>query len=164
MSPAARVLSLLRQQGQSLATAESLTGGMVGARLTDVPGASQVYLGGVISYATRLKATLVGVDPQTLADLGPVAARTAEEMAVEVAARCDADWGLSTTGVAGPEPQDGHPVGQVFVGVASRDGYRSVRELALTGSRQRIREAAAVGALELLEQALGMPGVTVRVE
>jgi nicotinamide-nucleotide amidase len=157
VTAAERVLTLLIGRDQSLATAESLTGGLIGEWLTAVPGASRVYRGGVISYATELKSTLAGVDPQTLADLGPVAARTAEEMAAGVAARCEADWGLSATGVAGPEPQDGHPVGQVFVGVASRLGHRGVRELALTGPREEIRRAAAQAALELLEQALGMP-------
>jgi nicotinamide-nucleotide amidase len=157
VTAAERVLALLVGRDQSLATAESLTGGLIGEWLTAVPGASRAYRGGVISYATELKSTLAGVDPQTLADLGPVASRTAEAMAVGVAARCDADWGLSATGVAGPEPQDGHPVGQVFVGVASRLGYRDVRELALTGQREEIRRAAAQAALELLERALGMP-------
>ena len=115
---AASILAELRRRGQTLASAESLTGGMVGALLTDIPGASANYLGGVISYATPLKATLAGVDRTTLAELGPVAERTAAEMARGVAERCNADWGLATTGVAGPEPQNGHHVGQVFVAVS----------------------------------------------
>ena len=98
---AASILAELRRRGQTLASAESLTGGMVGALLTDIPGASANYLGGVISYATPLKATLAGVDRTTLAELGPVAERTAAEMARGVAERCNADWGLATTGVAG---------------------------------------------------------------
>lgn len=155
---AAGVLAELRRRSQTLATAESLTGGLIGELLTDVPGASAAYVGGLITYATRLKATLAGVEPATLAERGPVAAQTAAEMAAGVALRCDADWGLSVTGVAGPDPQDGHPVGQVFVAVARRDWVeQQVRELRLSGSRQEIRRQTAVAALELLAEALGMP-------
>jgi nicotinamide-nucleotide amidase len=162
---AARVISLLRRRQETLATAESLTGGMIGELLTGVPGASAAYLGGVISYATRLKAALAGVDEQTLEELGPVAGLTAEQMARGVAERCAADWGISVTGVAGPETQDGHPVGQVFVGVAGpASGYTRVVELALHGSRQQIREQTAERALELLADVLGMNPDRPRVE
>jgi nicotinamide-nucleotide amidase len=130
---------------------------MVGQLLTDVPGASASYLGGVISYATRLKATLAGVDPTTLVELGPVASRTAAEMARGVAQRCNADWGLATTGVAGPEAQHGHPVGQVFVAVSHEaDSLMRVNELLLVGERAAIRQQAAVAALTLLADALGL--------
>ena len=158
MTASPRVLASLMQRHETLATAESLTGGLVGELLTAVPGASKAYLGGVISYASRLKVTLAGVPQQTLDQFGPVAALTAEQMARGVAARCGADWGLSTTGVAGPEMQDGHPVGQVFVGVAQpATGYHRVVELTLGGTREDIRHAAARGALELLVDVLGMP-------
>jgi nicotinamide-nucleotide amidase len=157
MPVADRVLALLAKRQQTLATAESLTGGLIGQLLTSVPGASAVYLGGVISYATRLKATLSGVSEATLARSGAVAADTAIEMAHGVAVQCQAVWGLATTGVAGPDGQDGHPVGQVFVAVSDRQsGYSRVEELNLTGSRTQIREAAAAEALTLLERALGM--------
>lgn len=148
---AAQVLAELGTRKQTLATAESLTGGLIGAVLTGVPGASAVYLGGVISYATRLKATLAGVDPATLGALGPVAARTAAEMAIGVAGRCAADWGLAVTGVAGPDPQDGHPVGQVFIAAGSRSGTPSqVRELSLDGDRGAIRQQCAEQAFRLV--------------
>jgi len=154
---AARILTELSRRGQTLASAESLTGGMIGKLLTDIPGASDCYLGGVISYATHLKATLAGVARATLAELGPVAGRTAAEMARGVAERCQADWGLATTGVAGPEPQDGHPVGQVFVAISHQAGdLLHVRELLLHGERAVIREQTAVAALELLADALGL--------
>jgi nicotinamide-nucleotide amidase len=153
---AAGVLAQLDQRGETLATAESLTGGMVAQLLTDVPGASASYLGGVIPYATRLKATLAGVDAATLAELGPVAERTAAEMARGVARRCDADWGVSTTGVAGPDAQDGHSVGQVYVAVSHHaSDLLHVKELSLQGERAAIREQAAVAALALLADALG---------
>jgi nicotinamide-nucleotide amidase len=158
---ATSVLAELVRRGETLASAESLTGGMVGQLLTDVPGASASYLGGVISYATRLKATLAGVDVATLAQLGPVAERTAAEMARGVAERCNADWGVATTGVAGPEAQDGHPVGQVFVAVSHRaDGVMRVKELALEGERATIRKQAAVAALALVADALGLNSVS----
>jgi nicotinamide-nucleotide amidase len=154
---AASILAELSRRGQSLASAESLTGGMLGALLTDIPGASESYLGGVISYATRLKAALAGVDPATLAELGPVAARTAAEMARGVATKCDADWGLATTGVAGPDAQDSHPVGQVFVAVSHRAGdLLRVKELSVPGDRAAIRHQAALAALGLLADALGI--------
>ena len=123
---------------------------MVGQLLTDVPGASTSYLGGVISYATRLKATLAGVDAATLSELGPVAERTAAEMARGVARRCDADWGVSTTGVAGPEPQDGQPVGTVHVAVAGPGGVLGGLDLRLDGKRADIRRQSVEAALGLL--------------
>lgn len=148
---AAQVLAELGARQQTLATAESLTGGLIGAALTAVPGASAVYLGGVISYATRLKATLAGVASATLAEVGPVAARTAVDMAVGIAARCGATWGLAVTGVAGPDPQEGHPVGQVFVAVATASpAVAQVRELSLEGGRDAIRQQSAEQAFELL--------------
>ena len=153
------VVAALRQRSETVASAESLTGGLVGVSLTDVPGASAIYRGGLIVYATELKAEVAGVSAQTLATDGPVAASTAAQLARGAAAVCGADWGLATTGVAGPEPQDGHPVGQVFVAVAGpgsgdapradRDGV-VVRELALTGDRSAIRDQTTRAVLQLL--------------
>ena len=154
--PAAAVLAELRRRSETLATAESLTGGLVGHLLTSVPGASVSYLGGVISYATRLKSTLAGVDPTTLAEHGAVDARTAAEMAIGVCRTCQADWGLATTGVAGPDPQDGHPAGEVYVAIAHpADGFVRVEALRLSGGRQAIRDAAATAAIDLLLSGLG---------
>ncbi|HJQ89298.1 MAG TPA: CinA family protein [Propionibacteriaceae bacterium] len=154
---AARVLAELDRRGQTLASAESLTGGMVGELLTEVSGASTSYLGGVISYATRLKETLAGVDAETLSELGPVAERTVAEMAQGVAQRCNADWGIATTGVAGPDAQNSHPVGQVFVAVSDLAGdVLRVKELSLQGERAAIRQQAAIAALALLADALGL--------
>ena len=154
---AAMVLSELRRRAETVATAESLTGGLLGGLLTEVPGASDSYVGGVISYATRLKATLAGVNRATLQAVGPVAERTATEMASGVCRRCQADWGLATTGVAGPNPQDGHPVGEVFVAVAHpASGLLRVEVLLLPGDRARIRTATAAHAVWLLADALGI--------
>ena len=162
---ATRVLQLLKEREETLATAESLTGGLVASLLVGAPGASQAYVGGAVTYATRLKATLAGVAQETLDELGPVAARTAMEMASGVAERCGADWGLSTTGVAGPDSQGGHPVGQVFVAVAQPErSLLRVAELRLPGSRTEIRAGAAEGALTLLIEVLGMEAARLRVE
>ena len=152
---ASAALALLSERSQTLASAESLTGGLIAELLTSVPGASASYVGGVISYATRLKHTLAGVPSALLAEVGPVAEQTAAAMAIGVAARCEADWGLAVTGVAGPQPQDGHPVGQVFVAIARPAGdWVSVRELRLGGDRAAIRWQTAVRALALLTDAV----------
>jgi nicotinamide-nucleotide amidase len=161
---AASVVAALRRRSQTLATAESLTGGLVGATITDVPGASAVFRGGLIAYATQLKAELAGVSANTLAADGPVAASTADQLARGAAVVCGADWGLATTGVAGPEPQDGHPVGQVFVAVAgpastgapAADRVVEVRELSLTGDRSSIRVQTTRAVLQLLLDTLGV--------
>ncbi len=152
---AREVVSRLAARGETLATAESLTGGLIGSLITEVPGASANYVGGAITYATQLKATLAGVPRSVLDTDGPVAESTARAMCVGVAARCDAEWGLAVTGVAGPESQDGHPVGEVYVAVAYRPGgvVRS-RRLALAGDRGTIRAHTAHRALQLLADSL----------
>ncbi len=116
---AAQVVALLRAAGRTVATAESLTGGGLGAAVTAVPGASAVYRGGVIAYATELKHRLLGVDADLLARVGAVDAQVAAAMAEGVRDRLGADYGVATTGVAGPDPQDGHPPGTVWVAVAT---------------------------------------------
>ena len=103
----------------------------------------------MIVYATRLKSELAEVSSATLQADGPVAASTAGELAIGVARRCGADWGLATTGVAGPDPVDGHPVGQVFIAVAHPVGdVVRVRELQLAGDRPAIRRQVVTAALE----------------
>ena len=146
---AARVIAALVASGRTLATAESLTGGLIGAALTSVPGASAAYRGGVISYATDLKATLVGVPDAVLAAHGPVAEATAAAMAEGVRERTGADYGLAATGVAGPDPQDGHEPGEVWLGLAAADGTRTLR-LDAVGDRDQIRRTAVAAALGLL--------------
>ncbi|MFJ3786738.1 CinA family protein [Streptomyces sp. NPDC090093] len=122
MTEAARVLALLAERGQTLAVAESLTGGLVAAELTGVPGASASFRGSVTAYATALKHELLGVDEALLAERGAVDPEVASQMAAGVRARLGADWGIATTGVAGPDPQDGEPVGTVYVAVAGPAG------------------------------------------
>lgn len=148
------VVTALARRHESVACAESLTGGLLTARLVDVPGASLVVRGGVVSYANDLKASILGVDPVLLATVGAVHHDVALAMARGVRRVCGADWGVSTTGVAGPEPSDGMPVGTVYVAVASATANR-VGRLQLSGGRGPIRAAAVVGALALLVKVLG---------
>ena len=149
-----QVIALLIRRRQSVGCAESLTGGLLTARLVDVPGASAVVRGGVVAYANDVKASVLGVDPALLATAGAVHPDVALDMARGVRRVLGSDWGVSTTGVAGPDPSDGMPVGAVFVAVDSAAGQR-VGRLSLSGGRTAIRQAAVVGALGLLVKALG---------
>ena len=133
----------------SVAVAESLTGGLVCARLTDIPGASRVVRGGVVAYSTSAKKEVLGI-PQAILDAhGAVAAETARAMAVAVAKLFSSHVGLSTTGVAGPDKQEGQDVGTVFIGLAV-GSQTQVVELALTGTRDEIRALTVERALSLL--------------
>jgi len=146
---AAAVLRDLEARGLTLATAESLTGGGLGALLTSVPGSSAVYVGGVISYATRVKVDLLEVPLMVVQGDGVVSAACARAMAAGVRRVLGADVGVATTGVAGPELQEGKPAGTVFVAVADARGD-AVRALHLSGDRGAIRAATAAAGLELL--------------
>lgn len=152
-APAARCLELLRARGETLATAESLTAGLVSATVASVPGASDVLRGGLVAYATDVKVSMLGVDAETLAEHGAVSAECARAMASGACAAFGSTWSVSTTGVAGPTEQEDQPVGTVYVAVAGRGGVH-VRHLHLSGSRQEIREAAAVAGLTLLTSTL----------
>ena len=138
------VIDLLRERGHSLAAAESVTGGLVGARLTAVPGASDVFRGAVVSYASEVKFDVLGV-PE-----GPVVSiDAAKAMALGVRERLGADVGIATTGVAGPAEQEGHPPGTVFLGLAHGDHAEALR-VRLPGDRRRVREYAVISVLNLL--------------
>src|SRR5262245_32314613 len=113
-----RVHLLLRSAGATVATAESLTGGRLAVALTDTPGASETYIGGVVTYATELKASVLDVDEAIIEEHGVVSPQCAKAMASGVRALTGARYGLSTTGVAGPTEQEGKPPGTVFVGIA----------------------------------------------
>lgn len=138
--------------GQTIATAESLTGGLLCAALTHVPGASAVVRGGVVAYATDIKRDVLDVDEQLLAVTGPVDPDVAAAMAQSACLILGADVGIATTGVAGPDEQDGKPVGTVFIAMASPERILQVVELALEGSREEIRVATTQKALELLAE------------
>ncbi|GIF10369.1 CinA family protein [Actinoplanes teichomyceticus] len=150
---AAAAVHVLVERHQTLATAESLTGGLVAATIVEIPGVSAVYRGGMVVYATELKGTLAGVPEDLLAQRGPVDGDVAAKLAEGVRERCGADWGVATTGVAGPEPQDGKPVGLVYVAVAGPSGTQ-VRELRLTGNRAAVRTESVTAVLQLLSDML----------
>jgi len=159
------LVSALGEQGQTVAMAESLTGGLLTAALVEVPGASAVLRGGVVAYATRLKAQVLGVDQNLLDEHGAVHAEVAIQMAQGVREVLGADWGVSTTGVAGPGAQDGIPAGTVFIGIAgpamqddAGEGsgqYVEAHELDLDGDRDSVRNESVHGALKHLVFAVG---------
>jgi nicotinamide-nucleotide amidase len=161
VTTAASLVAELREAGLTIAVAESLTGGLVTAELVSVPGASTVVAGGVVAYQTELKHSLLGVSSLLLAQEGAVHPDVAAEMARGVREHLaiggrPADIGLSTTGVAGPDPQDGKPVGTVFVGVAW-GGHTDVTALRLAGDRAAIRRATVSESLAAVERMLRHP-------
>lgn len=149
MEPPAELVELLKDLGATLATAESLTGGRVAARVTNVPGSSAVYAGGVVSYQTPVKVEVLGVAQATVDEHGVVSAECAREMAAGARRLLGTTYAVSTTGVAGPERQEDKEVGTVFVGVAGPAGVEAV-QLALDGDRSTIQEATVDRALSAL--------------
>jgi nicotinamide-nucleotide amidase len=156
--PASDIIADLVRRRLTIAVAESLTGGLLVAELIGVPGASAVVSGGVVAYNTALKHSLLGVDAALLASRGAVDPDVAVAMAEGVRLACAVDGvpasiGLSTTGVAGPDPQDGKPVGTVFIGVATASGTR-VFDLTLGGSRNALRRRVVSESLVQLKKVL----------
>jgi len=146
------LLERLAQRGQTVAVAESLTGGELIAMLTEPPGASRVVRGGLVVYATDSKTSLAGVDAALLAEVGPVSAAVAKAMAEGARATLAASYGVGVTGVAGPDSQDGHPVGEVHIAVAGPGGVVAASpDLRAAGGRSGIRRAACESALGLLD-------------
>jgi nicotinamide-nucleotide amidase len=147
-----QVHRMLAEQEQTVAVAESVTGGLLAGALTSTAGASATFRGGLVVYATDLKARLAGVSESLLAEQGAVAAQVALELARGVRERLSASWGVGVTGVAGPEPQDGKAVGTVFLSVVGPGpdvGIESVSELNLHGDRNMIR-------VQIVEQAVAL--------
>lgn len=144
----------LKDMGQTVATAESCTGGLLGKSITDISGSSAVYPGGVISYCNRVKHALLGVDQTLLDSLGPVSEPVARQMAEGVRRALDADYGVSVTGIAGPNSDEtGRPVGLVYL--AATDGQRTLtRERRYDGDRNAIRAQAAEEAADLVLELL----------
>jgi nicotinamide-nucleotide amidase len=147
--------ALLRRLGYTLATAESLTGGTVGARITSVPGASDYYYGGVIAYAAIIKSSLLNVPADMIAAHGTVSEETASAMAAGVRKLLGTSVGLATTGAAGPDPLEGHPPGTVFISVADPFGTRTeLHTMADPASRGAVIAWAADQAIALLTRRL----------
>jgi len=165
----ADVIRLLRAAGETVGVAESLTAGGVMAALTSVPGASAAFRGGVVSYATPLKQLLLSVDAELIAREGVIHADVATQMAegARMATTFDdtpTTWGIGTTGVAGPDSQDGKPIGTVFIGIASPDGVQAWGPFSFPGSRERVREATVIEALSRLRDGLAARSVMVKDE
>lgn len=144
------LVKLCTKSAFRISTAESCTGGMISAAITSVSGSSAVIEMGICSYSNRIKHTVLGVGSDTLERYSEYSTQCAEEMALGVLHASDADFAVSTTGVAGPSGgTDAHPVGEVFVGVASKEKVYA-RRFIFCGSREEVRLAACVKALELL--------------
>ena len=150
---AATAIGLLIRRGLTIGTAESLTGGLIAATLTTVPGASAAVRGGVVAYAADVKASLLGVPAALLSRVGTVHPEVAAAMAAGAIERLRVNVAIAVTGVAGPDPVDGLPVGTVHIALGSSAGMRH-RPLRLTGDRARIRQATVTNALSLLVSVL----------
>ena len=147
------IVTLLTERRQTLAVAESLTGGLLAASLVEVPGASAVFRGGIVAYATDLKSALLDVPAALLERYGAVHPDVAGAMAEGVRRRLDATFGVSTTGVAGPDPADGQPVGTVHIAASGQ--FSAVRRtLCLAGGRRSIRDQTVLQSLSLLRSML----------
>ena len=153
----ALALGVMKERGLTLSAAESLTGGLIGERFTALAGASAVFKGGAITYCDEVKAAMLGIDPDMIAQKGAVSHEVAAAMARGVRRAAGADVGLSATGLAGPDGDGVHPVGTVFVGLADKDNTW-VRRLSLGTGRARVRQLAANNAFDMLRRYLqGLP-------
>lgn len=148
-----KVHQLLCAAGATVATAESLTGGRLAAALTATPGASESYVGGVVTYATELKVSLLGVPERLVEEHGVVSPECARAMASGVRTLTGATYGIATTGVAGPAEQEGKPAGTVFVGIAGPGRVEAVA-LELTGRREQVQDRTVREAIEAFEGVL----------
>ncbi len=149
----ARISALLREQGLTLSTAESCTGGLAAKRMTDLPGASQVFCGGVVCYTNQVKRDVLGVSQNTLDDFGAVSPQTAAELAQGVCRCTGSDIGLSFTGVAGPDPDEGKEVGLVYIGLAHGEQVW-VKEVHLGTARDRVRNSAVLHGFDMVRRLL----------
>ncbi|KAK4129343.1 hypothetical protein N657DRAFT_630253 [Parathielavia appendiculata] len=158
---ASDVINLLRAANQTIGVAESLTAGLVMSALAAVPGASDAFRGGIVSYATPLKHSLLGVSAELIAREGVIHPDVAAQMAEGARKATTPEgeeataWGVGTTGVAGPDEQDGKPAGTVFIGIASHwGGSRALGPFLFPGPRERVREATVMEALARLREEL----------
>ncbi|MDR3360779.1 MAG: nicotinamide-nucleotide amidohydrolase family protein [Bifidobacteriaceae bacterium] len=145
------LVQLLREHQLTVATAESLTGGLVSAVIVDVPRASEVLRGAVVAYSNDVKRDVLGVDAELLAERGAINGTTASQMALGVRRLLGADVGIATTGVAGPDPADGAEPGTAYVAVSWAKEEPAMRALRLHGNRAEVRTQVVTRALELAE-------------
>lgn len=152
---AEKLVTLAREKNITFGTAESCTGGLISAAITDISGASAVFWGGIVSYDNRVKEHLLGVEHETLVTLGAVSAKTAEQMAVGAVRALSVDFAVSVTGIAGPgggTPEK--PVGLVYIAVASTKGVIAVKENHFKGEREEVRRQTVETALSMLISAI----------
>lgn len=145
---AERMVELLKFENLKIATAESCTGGMVSAYITSVPGASQIFECGIVSYSNRIKNQILNVNNVTLENIGAVSAATAEQMAENVRRISNSDIGISVTGAAGPDGQDGYAPGNVFIAISTYEKTVSNHLVIQPESRQFVREQTVLGLFE----------------
>lgn len=153
MTDSQALVDLLSERNATVATAESLTGGRLAARMSEAPGSSEIFLGGAVTYATEAKVKVLGVPQEVVDEHGVVSADCARAMAEGARRLLGSTYGVSTTGVAGPDTQEGKPVGTVFVGIAGPDGT-DVVPLALDGDRTSITTETVAAAVEALVAAI----------
>jgi nicotinamide-nucleotide amidase len=144
-----KVIQLLRANKKTIAVAESMTGGLLSEKLTRLPGSSEYFIGGAVSYHVRAKVILTGIEPKVIAKYGLVSEETAAGLAGGIRKKLHADLGLGITGVAGPESHGGAEVGNVYIALADQEKER-VQHFVLEGSREEIREKAALVALKMI--------------
>jgi nicotinamide-nucleotide amidase len=156
-SPEKEVARICLEKGWRIAVAESCTGGLLGGRITSVPGSSAYFVGGVLAYSNSLKISLLRVEPEVIERHGAVSGEVARAMAEGVVTLTDADAGISITGVAGPEGSDQKPPGTVYVAVRTPGGT-AVRRFHFDGDREAVREAAVRGALAVFTEQEEEPG------
>ena len=152
---AEKLVTLAREKNITFGTAESGTGGLISAAVTDISGASAVFWGGIVSYDNRVKENLLGVEHETLVTLGAVSAKTAEQMALGAVRALSVDFAVSVTGIAGPgggTPEK--PVGLVYIAVASTKGVITVKENHFKGEREEVRRQTVETALSMLISAI----------
>lgn len=152
------VVETLKARAQTVGVAESLTGGLLASAVVSVPGASAVFRGGVVAYDPAIKVSVVGVPAATIAEYGVVSPETAAALASGIRALLGTDWGVGTTGVAGPEPHGGHPPGTVCLAVAGPDGRVRAETYRFAGSREDVRRHAVDAALRQLTEELAATG------
>ena len=148
------VAELLIKKKTTISVAESCTGGLISSTFTNIPGISEVFISGVVSYSNRSKIDIIGVDPATIENRGAVSQNTAIEMAQNIRRMTGADIGLSVTGIAGPAgATDEKPIGLVYLALATKEGVE-FKELRLWGERNRIRSMACLNALDMVRRYL----------
>lgn len=146
---AERLGQSLKAKGCKIATAESCTGGWIAQVITEIPGSSDWFDCGFVTYSNNAKVQMLGVNPQTLAQHGAVSAQIAKEMAAGALANSEADWAIAVTGVAGPDGgSEEKPVGTVYVAWQSKDGFLNAEKMSLSGNRHQIRRQTVIRAIE----------------